>query len=34
MKCVMKLKNYIQLQDEDVVIILGVVTDLVRHKRK
>lgn len=29
-----KYKNCIQLQDEDVVIILGVVTDLVRHKRK
>lgn len=28
-----KYKNCIQLQDEDVVIILGVVTDLVRHKR-
>lgn len=29
-----KYKNCIQLQDEDVVVILGVVTTLVRHKRK
>jgi len=28
-----KYKNCIQLQDEDVVVILGVVTSLVRHKR-
>ncbi len=29
-----KYKNCIQLQDEDVVIVLGVVTSLVRQKRK
>lgn len=29
-----KYKNCIQLQDEDMVVILGVVTSLVKHKRK
>ncbi|GEM_PF-3925968 len=29
-----KYKNCIQLQDEVVVIIFGVVTDLVRHNRR
>lgn len=29
-----KYKNCIQLQDEDVVIVLGVVSSLVRQKRK